>query len=64
MKIRFNCDSGANIKSNKQSKWLDPVEDLGFGEGEWNMMTDDEKEEEANLWAWDNGLSIYYEEKA
>jgi hypothetical protein len=30
----FNCDSGANIHSNRESAWFDPVDELGLDEGE------------------------------
>ncbi len=61
MKVRFNVDSGANIHSNNESEWFDPVEDLGFEEGEWQKFSDDEKWEQANIWAQDY-LEINYEE--
>lgn len=62
MKVRFNCDSGANIHSNRDSGWLDTVEDLGMAEGEWENMTDDEKFQETEIWA-NNYLAIWYEEE-
>ena len=62
MKVRFCCDSGANIYSCKKSEWFDPVKDLGFDEGNWETMTEDEKYQEADFWARET-LEIYYEEK-
>lgn len=61
-KIQFLIDSGANIKSEKRSRKLDTETDLGLAAGEWENMTDDEKYLEAESWAWQNGLSIGYEE--
>jgi len=61
MKVRFNCDNGANIHSNRESEWLDPVEDLGLEEGEWDDLSDDNKWEFAREWA-DNFIEINYEE--
>ena len=63
MKVRFNCNSGANIHSKKDSGWLDTVDDLRFDEGEWEAMTEEDKYKEAELWAWENGLEIFYEEE-
>ena len=62
MKVQFNCDSGANICSNKKSGWLDPVDDLGLDEGEWQEMSDDDKWHAAKDWA-EQYLEIDYEEK-
>ncbi len=63
-KVKFYMDSGANIKSAKESKWLDTAEDLGLYDGEWEKMDDNEKYMFAEEWAWQNGLSIGYEEKS
>ena len=63
MKVKFFCNSGANIKSTKDSGWLDTVEDLGFEDGEWEGLSDDEKYEHAAAWADENGLEIYFKEK-
>lgn len=62
MKVQFNVNSGANVYSTNKSGWFDTVEDLGYGEGEWESFSDDEKWEEANIWAQDH-LEIYYEEE-
>lgn len=63
MKVKFCCNSRANIHSTNESDWLDPVEDLGLDEGEWESMTDDEKYKMAENYAWETmGLEIYYEE--
>ncbi len=60
--VQFNCDSGANIHSCKESGWLDTVEDLGLDEGEWEDYSDEEKEQMAKDWAY-RSLAIYYEVK-
>ena len=60
MKVRFCCDSGANIHSCR-SEILDTVEDLGFDEGEWETLSDDAKTSLLDDWAAAR-LEIYYEE--
>ena len=62
MKVRFICDSGANIHSANKSKWLDTIKDLGFEENEWETMTESDKMDFVYDWA-DEMLEIYYEEK-
>jgi hypothetical protein len=62
VKVKFNCDSGANIHSNNDSGWLDTEKDLGMEAGEWEDMSDDDKWKEAELWAQER-LEIYYEEE-
>ena len=61
MKIKFYCDSGANIHSCNDSGWLDP-NDLGYEEGEWEKLSDDDKYREAEFWA-NERLDIGYQEK-
>ena len=61
-RVRFNVNSGASIHSTNESAWFDTVEDLQYEEGEWEALSEDEKWEEANLWA-QNYLEIYYEEE-
>ena len=60
MKVKFCCDSGANIHSCR-SEILDTVEDLGLDEGEWETLKDDDKLSLVDDWA-ANRLEIYYEE--
>lgn len=62
MKVRFCCDSGANIHSCNKTDWFDTVKDLGLSEGEWEEMSEEDKWDMANEWA-NNYLEIYYEEK-
>ena len=59
-KVKFNCDSGANIKSCR-SEIIDTVADLGLDEGEWESYSDEEKQKEVERWAWDR-LEIFYED--
>jgi hypothetical protein len=56
--VYFNCDSGANIKSCRTDK-IDTEADLGLAQGEWEAMTDDEKQEMVNEWAYER-LEIYW----
>ena len=60
MKVKFCCDSGANIHS-ERSEVLDTVTDLGLKEGEWEAMNDEQRQEIVNEWAWDR-LEIYWTE--
>lgn len=60
-KVRFNVDSGANIKSNN-SEEFDTVEDLGCEEGEWeNEMSEDERWKMVKEWS-NNHVDIFYED--
>jgi len=60
MKVKFYCDSGANIH-NKREETLDLSNDLGYTDEEWMALSDEEKEEEVELWA-SQKLDIGYEE--
>ena len=59
MKIKLFCDSGANGYSTREET-LD-TQDLGFEDGEWEELTDDEKYKVAAEWA-NECLEIGYEE--
>lgn len=59
-KLKFNCDSGANIKSCK-SEDIDTVDDLGLDEGEWEEMSEEDRYEVMLQWAYDGGLEIWAE---
>lgn len=61
-KVRFYMDTGANIKSAKESKIIDTVDDLGYSEGEWESLSDEDKYKAAEEWCWQNGLDVGYEE--
>ena len=62
MQVKFYCDSGANVYSRNESDWIDTSE-LGYTDEEWEALSPIEKHKEAELWAWDYGLEIWYEEK-
>ena len=59
-KVRFFCDSGANIHSCRDEV-IDTVEDWGLEEGAWEKLSDDEKWKVSDEWAQDR-LEIGYEE--
>jgi len=61
-KVQFFLDNGANIHSCRKSGVMDTVKDLGFVEGEWEEMSEDEKYKAAEEWAADK-IEIYFEEK-
>jgi hypothetical protein len=48
MKIKFYCDSGANIHSRREE--IIDTADLGLEEGEWEKLTDKQKEEHVQDW--------------
>lgn len=58
--VTFHCDSGANIHSCRKEQF-DTVTDLGLEEGEWERMSDDQKDDFLKEWAWDR-LEIYWKE--
>ena len=60
MKVKFYCDSGANIHSCREDT-LDTVTDLGLEEGEWEVLSERERYQLAQEWANDR-LEISYEE--
>jgi hypothetical protein len=49
MKIKFWCDNGANIHSERKDIFT--PEDLGYTEEDWAEMTEDEKQEVVKDWA-------------
>ena len=57
-KVIFNCNSGANIHSCRTEE-IDTVEDLGFDEGEWESMSEEDRDKEVARWALDK-IEIYY----
>lgn len=63
MKVRFICDSGANIHSANKSEWMDVEEDLNISPEEWEEMSEKEKYKMAEEWAWNDGLEIYFDVK-
>lgn len=59
MRVRFNCDSGANIHSCRQQEF--DVKTLGYSDEEWKSLTEEEKYDECRRWA-DERLEIYTED--
>lgn len=49
MKVKFYCDSGANIHSCREEV-MDTVKDLGLKEGEWEGLSEEEKYEQVKDW--------------
>ncbi|AUR87465.1 hypothetical protein NVP1101O_054 [Vibrio phage 1.101.O._10N.261.45.C6] len=60
MKVRFFCDSGANIHSCREEV-IDLEEDLGISDEEWNSMGEEDQQKEVMEWAWDR-LDVGWEE--
>lgn len=59
MKVKFLMAVGMTTK---ESNSVD-VESLGYTEEEWNDLDENAKMREAEDWAWNNGLSVWYEEE-
>lgn len=60
MKIRVYCDSGANIHS-RRSEVIDLEKDWNMSDEDWNEMTDDEKQNIVDEWAYER-LEIGWED--
>lgn len=60
MKVVFCCDSGANIHS-RRKEVIDTVVDLGMEEGEWESMSDEDRQKMVEEWAWER-LEIFWRE--
>lgn len=60
MKVKFYCDSGANIYSRREAT-LDTVTELGLKEGEWETLDEDARFELVKEWANDY-LELGWEE--
>tara|TARA_R110000851_G_C12891788_1_gene547223 strand:+ start:63 stop:257 length:195 start_codon:yes stop_codon:yes gene_type:complete len=45
MKVKFYLDNGANIHSCRDTEWFDPVDYLGLEQGEWELMSEEDKHE-------------------
>lgn len=52
MKVKFYCDSGANIHSCREEV-IDLEDECGITDEEWNDMDDDEKQKVVMEWAWE-----------
>jgi hypothetical protein len=59
MKVKFVCDSGANIHSAREE--IVDTEDWGVSEAEWGDMSDEQKHDLVKEWAYDR-LEIYWDE--
>lgn len=60
-KVQFFLDNGANIHSLRKSGELDTEKDLGLDAGEWESMSEEEKQNVAENWASDK-IEVYFEE--
>lgn len=60
MKVKFVCDSGANIHSAREE--VVDLEDWGISDMEWGDMTDKQKQELVEEWAYER-LEIYFDEE-
>lgn len=60
MKVKFVCDSGANIHS-ARTEVID-TEDYGLSDEEWLSLTEDEKQKFVEEWAYEH-LQIYFDEE-
>ena len=60
MKVKFNCNSGANIHSCR-TETLDTESDIGLEPGEWEKLSENDKQKIVEEWANDY-LEIYFEE--
>lgn len=52
MKVKFCCDNHANIHS-KKAHVFDTEKDLGYPDGDWAELTQDEKEDMVKEWAYE-----------
>jgi len=59
MKLKFVCNSGANIHSARKA--IIDTEDYGLTDEEWEELSDDGKFEIVSEWA-NERLEIYWEE--
>lgn len=60
MKVKFCCNSGANIHSCRD-EIIDLEKDLGISDNEWRKMDEDQRFGIINEWAQER-LEIYYVE--
>lgn len=59
MKVKFCCDSGANIHSLREE--VIDTEDFGYTTEQWLALSDNEKQLAAEEWAYER-LEIYWDE--
>jgi hypothetical protein len=60
--VTFHCNSGANIHSCRTEK-VDTVKTLGLDEGEWEALSEDERYQLVEEWAWKR-LEVYWTEES
>ena len=60
MKVKFYCNSGANAVSTRVE--IVDIEDYGYTDNEWHALTDDQKYEIVEEWAWER-LEIGFKEE-
>ena len=60
MKVKFVCDSGANIHSAREE--VVDLEDWDISDTEWGNMTEKQKQDLVEEWAYDR-LEIYWDEE-
>ena len=60
MKVKFVCDSGANIHS-ARTEVVD-TEDYGYTDGEWLELSEEQKQEIVEEWA-NERLQVYFDEE-
>ena len=61
MRVKFTLENGSSVAD---SGWLDTLDDLGFDEQEWEEMSVEEKQEEADRYFQALGMpAIHYEEE-
>ena len=60
MKVKFVCDSGANIHS-ARTEVVD-TEDYGYTDEEWLELSEEQKQEIVEEWA-NERLQVYFDEE-
>ena len=60
MKVKFVCDSGANIHS-ARTEVID-TEDYGYTDEEWLELSEEQKQEIVEEWACER-LQVYFDEE-
>lgn len=60
MKVKFVCDSGANIHS-ARTEVID-TEDYGYTDEEWLELSEEQKQEIVEEWA-NERLQVYFDEE-
>ena len=60
MKVKFVCDSGANIHS-ARTEVVD-TEDYGYTDEEWLELSEEQKQEFVEEWA-NERLQVYFDEE-